>query len=47
VDKIPTVACEVHGGDQMFAGKLQDLGQKASSIPNKLFQSFRKFFGGK
>jgi penicillin-binding protein 1A len=47
VDKIPTVACEVHGGDQMFAGKLQDLGQKASSIPNRLFQSFRKFFGGK
>src|ERR1700682_6040902 len=41
VDKIPTVACEVHGGDQMFAGKLQDLGQKASSIPNKLFQSFQ------
>lgn len=47
IDKIPTVACEVHGGDQMFAGRLQDVGQKAANFPNKLFQSFRKFFGGK
>ena len=47
VDKIPTVACEVHGGDQMFANKLEDFGQKAVTFPNKLFQSFRKFFGGK
>ena len=47
-DKVPTVACEVHGGDQMqFAQKAEDLGQKAATIPNKLFQSFRKFFGGK
>ena len=47
VDKIPTVACEVHGGDQMFANKLENFGQKAVTFPNKLFQSFRKFFGGK
>ena len=47
VDKVPTAACEVHGGDQMFAGKVQDFGQKASAFPNKLFQSFKKFFGGK
>jgi penicillin-binding protein 1A len=47
-DKVPTVACEIHGGDQMqFAQKAEDLGQKAATIPNKLFQSFRKFFGGK
>jgi penicillin-binding protein 1A len=47
-DKVPTVACEVHGGTQtQFAQKLQDLGQKATTIPNRLFQSFRKFFGGK
>jgi penicillin-binding protein 1A len=47
-DKVPTVACEVHGGDQMqFAQKAEDLGQKAATIPNKFFQSFRKFFGGK
>ena len=47
VDKIPAVACEIHGGDQMFAQKLDDLGRKAGNFPNKLFQSFRKFFGGK
>src|SRR2546421_6928667 len=47
-DKVPTVACEVHGGTQtQFAQKLQDLGQKATTLPNRLFQSFRKFFGGK
>lgn len=47
-DKVPTVACEIHGGTQtQFAQKLQDLGQKATTLPNKLFQSFRKFFGGK
>ncbi len=47
-DKVPTVACEIHGGTQtQFAQKLQDLGQKATTLPNRLFQSFRKFFGGK
>jgi penicillin-binding protein 1A len=47
-DKVPTVACEVHGGTQtQFAQKIQDLGQKATTLPNRLFQSFRKFFGGK
>ncbi|HVF73255.1 MAG TPA: PBP1A family penicillin-binding protein [Chthoniobacterales bacterium] len=48
VDKVPNVACEIHGGTQtQFAQKLQDLEQKAATIPNRLFQSFRKFFGGK
>src|SRR5213594_558901 len=47
-DKVPTVACEIHGGDQMqFAQKLNDFGKKAGQIPNKLFQSFKKFFGGR
>ena len=47
VDKIPTAVCEIHGGSQMqFADKLEDLGQKASSLPGKLFNSFKKFFGG-
>jgi penicillin-binding protein 1A len=46
-DKVPTIACEIHGGDQMFANRLQDFGQGASSFPGKLFRSFRKFFGGK
>src|ERR1700704_324410 len=47
VDKIPTAACEIHGGDQMFTRGLDDFGRKAATFPNKLFQSFRKFFGGK
>src|SRR5213595_1360323 len=47
-DKVPTVTCEIHGGVQtQFAQKMQDLGQKATTLPGRLFQSFRKFFGGK
>jgi len=47
-DKVPTVPCEVHGGTQtQFAQKLQELEQKATTVPTRLFQSFRKFFGGK
>ena len=47
-DKVPQVVCEVHGGTQtQFAQKLQDLGQKAGTLPNRIIQSFRKFFGGK
>jgi penicillin-binding protein 1A len=45
---VPSVVCEIHGGTQtQFAQKLQDAGQKAATLPNKIFQSFRKFFGGK
>jgi penicillin-binding protein 1A len=47
-DKVPQVICEIHGGTQtQFAQKLQDAGQKAATLPTKIFQSFRKFFGGK
>jgi penicillin-binding protein 1A len=47
-DKIPRVPCEVHGGVQAeFAQKMQNLGQKANTLPSRIFQSFRKFFGGK
>src|SRR5437762_842529 len=47
-DKVPTVACEIHGGTQPpFAQELQDFGQKATNPPGRLMQSFRKFFGGK
>src|ERR1700736_4118880 len=47
-DKVPSAACEIHGGEQMqFAQKLNDFGKKAADMPNKLFQSFKKFFGGK
>jgi penicillin-binding protein 1A len=43
-DKVPSQACPVHGGDAT------ELAQRIESIPKaipKLFQSFRKFFGGK
>jgi penicillin-binding protein 1A len=47
IDRVPTQACEIHGGDQMFANRLQDFGQGAASLPGKIFKSFRKFFGGR
>src|SRR6267154_335045 len=43
-DKVPSQACPVHGGDAT------EFAQRVESIPKaipKLFQSFRKFFGGK
>jgi penicillin-binding protein 1A len=44
-DKVPTQTCQIHGGDPMeFAQRLDNTIPKA--IP-KLFQSFRRFFGGK
>jgi len=47
-DKVPSASCEIHGGDQMqFAQKLNGFGKKAGELPNKFFQSFKKFFGGK
>jgi penicillin-binding protein 1A len=47
VTRVPNRPCDIHGGNQMFANRLQDLGQNAANFPNKLFRSFRKFFGGK
>jgi len=47
-DKVPTASCEIHGGDPMqFAQRLNPFDKKAADLPNKLFQSFKKFFGGK
>jgi len=47
-DKVPTVACEVHGGQQMpFAQQLQGLPEKAATFPNRFFRSFRRLFGGR
>ncbi len=46
-DKVPTTACEIHGGNQMFANQLKDIEQKAATFPGKLFNTFRKIFGGK
>jgi penicillin-binding protein 1A len=48
VDKIPAEACEIHGGSEVqYAGRLPDFGRKATTLPNRLFQSLRRFFGGK
>src|SRR5881396_3160601 len=47
-DKVPTVACQVHGGQQWpFAQQLQGLPQKAATFPNRFFRSFRRLFGGR
>jgi penicillin-binding protein 1A len=48
VDKIPTVACQVHGGSQWpFAHQAPDGAPKAPTFPGRLFKSFRRFFGGR
>ena len=47
-DKVPTTACTVHGGLQtQLAQGFDNFGRKAEAIPNKIFRSFRKFFGGR
>jgi len=47
-DKVPTAACEVHGGEPMqFADKLQGFPEKAATFPNRIFRSFRRLFGGR
>ena len=46
-DKVPTAACQVHGGEQWpFAQQIQGLPQKAGTFPGRLFRSFRRLFGG-
>jgi penicillin-binding protein 1A len=48
VDKIPTGACQVHGGSQWpFAQRAPNGPQKAPNFPGRLFNSFRRFFGGR
>lgn len=48
VNRVPQEPCTVHGGaPSQFAQGAQDLGRRAGAIPNKLFQSFRRFFGGR
>ncbi len=47
-DKVPTMACQIHGGLQtQLAQRMDDAGQRAEALPNRVFQSFRKFFGRK
>jgi len=48
VDKIPTVACQVHGGSQWpFAQQPPNELQRGRTLPGRLFNSFRRFFGGR
>src|SRR5215471_10264914 len=48
VEKIPTVACQVHGGSQWpFAEQAPNGLPKARTFPGRLFNSFRRFFGGR
>ena len=47
-DKVPTAACQVHGGQPWpFAGQAPALPQRALSLPGRFFKSFRKLFGGR
>jgi penicillin-binding protein 1A len=48
VDKVPTTACQTHGGSQWpFAQQAPNGPQKAFSAPSRFFRSFRRFFGGR
>ncbi len=48
VEKIPTVACQVHAGSAWpFAQQPPNGPQKARTLPGRLFNSFRRFFGGR
>ena len=47
-DKVPTAACQVHGGQPWpFAGQAPALPQRALSLPGRFFKSFRRLFGGR
>jgi len=46
VDKIPTGACQVHGGSQWpFAQQAPNAPDRALTAPGRFFRSFRRFFG--
>ena len=48
VTKIPTVACQVHGGSQWpFAQQPPNVPSKAGDFPSRVFRSFRRLFGGR
>src|SRR5205809_45757 len=48
VDKIPIVACQVHGGSQWpFAQQAPGVPSKAGDFPSRVFRSFRRLFGGR
>ncbi len=48
VTRIPTAACQVHGGSQWpFAQRAPNAPQRALSFPGRVFKSFRRLFGGR
>jgi penicillin-binding protein 1A len=48
VNKIPTGACQVHGGMQWpFAQQAPNVPSKAGDFPSRMFRSFRRLFGGR
>jgi penicillin-binding protein 1A len=48
ISKIPTAACQVHGGPQWpFAQQAPNVPSKAGDFPNRVFRSFRRLFGGR
>src|SRR6266478_3254796 len=48
VDKVPTAACQVHGGAQWpFAQQAPGTPEKAATFPGRFFRSFRRLFGGR
>ncbi len=47
-ERVPTGACQVHGGAQtQLAQRLDEAKQRAEQVPNRVFQTFRRFFGRK
>jgi penicillin-binding protein 1A len=47
-DKVPTAACQVHGGSQWpFAQQAPGVPQRAGTLPSRFFRSFRRLFGGR
>src|SRR6184192_4392933 len=47
-DKVPTAACQLHGGSQWpFAQQAPGTPQKDGTLPGRFFRSFRRLFGGR
>src|SRR6184192_2539844 len=47
-DKVPTAACQIHGGSQWpFAQQAPGTPQKDGTLPGRFFRSFRRLFGGR
>src|SRR5450432_2009090 len=48
VNRIPRGVCQIHGGSPTLLGqRIEQMQQKVESVPKSVFQSFRRFFGGK